>query len=67
MPGPKGKKDDASLLVRVRSTEQSVWHQLLTKSQCHKCQGQKPESTMCLHKHKIGGKINAFKKYTGSG
>ena len=26
------------------------------KSQCHKCQGQKPESTMCLHKHKIGGK-----------
>ena len=30
MPGPKGKKDDASLLVRVRSTEQSVWHQLLT-------------------------------------
>ena len=30
MPGPKGQKDDASLLVRVRSTEQSVWHQLLT-------------------------------------
>ena len=26
MPGPKGQKDDASLLVRVRSTEQSVWH-----------------------------------------
>lgn len=30
MPGPKGQKDDASLLVRVRSTEQYVWHQLLT-------------------------------------
>ena len=30
VPGPKGQKDDASLLVRVRGTEQSVWHQLLT-------------------------------------
>ena len=59
MPGPKGQKDDASLLVGVRSTEQSVWHQLLTnlnvinaRAKCLKarcaCTNIKFEETKCV-------------------